>query len=104
MPRKMGQISTTKMTYKMFFPKFVNILLDLDSIVAGNGSNISINKQHNDFLKDPLQQSKILSRNIIYGNYSDNIIRKMCDLLIARYITSVSLSFLQPAQFLTTIM
>ncbi|KAA1063816.1 hypothetical protein PGTUg99_000442 [Puccinia graminis f. sp. tritici] len=85
---EVGRIQTTEIQYHKFYPQLLEILPELDAILAGNGLNHDIKRRHEDFLKGPIKRCGL--QDITYGNYSDELLFKAGRFLWNRYFNTVS--------------
>ncbi|KAA1063958.1 hypothetical protein PGT21_008402 [Puccinia graminis f. sp. tritici] len=81
-----GQIQTIEITYEQFYPKLIDVLPELDDVLAGNALDGGVKQQHDEFLKGPLQRHKIMTGELVYGSYSDDLLHSMAAFLKNRYI------------------
>ncbi|KAA1136504.1 hypothetical protein PGTUg99_034052 [Puccinia graminis f. sp. tritici] len=89
---KMGRLHTTEIPFKQIYPKILNVLPHLDLIVAGKAQEPTVKERNDRFLQAALIQNALLVGDVVYGNYSDDLLYQVAQILHERY-------FLQPTTF-----
>ncbi|KAA1080687.1 hypothetical protein PGT21_017197 [Puccinia graminis f. sp. tritici] len=82
---KVGRIYTTEMKYKQFLPKLISILPDVDAVLAGEASDDSVRRRHQEFLQNQGEGRFQPHEDIIYGQYSDHLLYEVAAFLTDRY-------------------
>jgi hypothetical protein len=88
----MGRLHTTEIPFKQIYPKILNVLPHLDLIVAGKAQEPTVKERNDRFLQAALIQHALLVGDVVYGNYSDDLLYQVAQILHERYFLQVSFS------------
>ncbi|OAV87966.1 hypothetical protein PTTG_29217 [Puccinia triticina 1-1 BBBD Race 1] len=83
---KVGRIKTTEMKYKEFLPILIEILPDVEEILAGTASDDGVKQRHDNFLESHHGRNSIINDVVIYGQYSDRLVYQVTIYLRDRYL------------------
>ncbi|KAI7955250.1 hypothetical protein MJO28_005650, partial [Puccinia striiformis f. sp. tritici] len=87
---EMGRIHTTEITFKKIYPRLLNIMPELDLISSGNAREPTVKERHEHFLQAPIGQHALLGENVLYGQYSDNLLFDVAQFLSNRYFLNAT--------------